>query len=149
MLKIEPTKQTRFILGQQVYDQLVPEDDLLYKINKYVDFSFVNDECKDLYCEDNGRPAKEPEKMFRAEVVQWLRVYSDREMHDAARYDVRVKWFLGIDICDIGFDHSLLSKFRSRLGVERHEMIFNKILEQIAEKGFIPKMIFHSQMQRM
>jgi len=139
MLKIEPTKQTRFILGNQVYEKLVSEDDLLHKINRHVDFSFVNDECRDLYCEDNGRPAKEPEMMVRAEIVQWLRVYSDREMRDAARYDVRVKWFLGIDICDAGFDFSLVSKFRSRLGVERHEMLFNKILEQIADKGFIPK----------
>ena len=139
MLKIEPTKQTRFILGQQVYEQLVPEDDFLYKLNQYADFSFVNEECKDLYCDDNGRPAKEPEKMFRAEVVQWLRAYSDREMQRAARYDILVKWFLGINIEDTGFNYSLLSKFRSRLGSERHEMIFNRILKQIAEKGFIPK----------
>ena len=139
MLKIEPTKQTRFILGQQVYEQLVPEDDFLYKLNQYADFSFVNEECKDLYCDDNGRPAKEPEIMFRAEIVQYSRKYSDRAMERAARYDIMIKWFLGLDIWDICFDHSTLCTFRKRLGEGRHEKIFNKILEQIADKGFIPE----------
>ena len=36
-------------------EDLVPEDSLYRKINKYIDFSFIYDEVKDLYCEDNGR----------------------------------------------------------------------------------------------
>ena len=138
MLRIEKTKQTKFVFGPAAYEKLIDKDNILYKLNQYVDFSFVNEECKDLYCEDNGRPANEPEKMFRAETVQFFRNYSDRDMETAARYDILVKWFLGIDIDDTGFDYSTVSKFRARLGSERHEKIFNGLLGQIKCKGFIP-----------
>ena len=35
-------------------EELVPEDHLLRKIDRAVDFSFIHDLCKDLYCLDNG-----------------------------------------------------------------------------------------------
>ena len=38
-------------------EELVPEDHLLRKMEKAVDFSFIHDLCKELYCPDNGRPA--------------------------------------------------------------------------------------------
>ncbi len=45
-------------------EELVPEDHLLRRINKAMDFSFIHDMCKDLYCPDNGRPAIEPELRY-------------------------------------------------------------------------------------
>jgi len=41
-------------------DELVPKDHLLRKIKKHIDFTFINDMCRDFYCEDNGRTAKNP-----------------------------------------------------------------------------------------
>ena len=38
-------------------EELVPKDHLLRKVEQAVDFSFIHDMCKDLYCPDNGRPA--------------------------------------------------------------------------------------------
>jgi len=35
-------------------EELVPEDSLFRKIDKYIDFSFIYDEVKDLYCATNG-----------------------------------------------------------------------------------------------
>jgi transposase len=43
-----------------IIDSLVPEDHLLRKIKKYIDFSFINDICREYYCLDNGRPAVNP-----------------------------------------------------------------------------------------
>ena len=43
----------------------VPADHLLRKIDKYIDFSFINDMCRPYYCLDNGRPAIEPGIMFK------------------------------------------------------------------------------------
>ena len=39
---------------------LVPEDSLYRKIDESIDFSFIYEEVKDLYCEDNGRPSIDP-----------------------------------------------------------------------------------------
>ena len=41
-------------------EALVPSDHLLRKIDKHIDFSFINEICRPYYCEDNGRPAIEP-----------------------------------------------------------------------------------------
>ena len=38
-----------------IYDLVVPKDNLLCKINDLIDFSFVYNELKDKYCKDNGR----------------------------------------------------------------------------------------------
>ena len=45
-------------------EDLVPEDHILRKIDKYIDFSFINDLCRPYYCENNGRPAIEPEIVY-------------------------------------------------------------------------------------
>ena len=53
-------------------EELVAEDHLLRKIDRAVDFSFIHDLCKDLYCPDNGRPAIEPELLFRMLFIGYL-----------------------------------------------------------------------------
>ncbi|MBX4152370.1 IS5/IS1182 family transposase, partial [Paenibacillus lautus] len=47
---------------QQAYEfvsieELVPQDHLLRKVDKYIDFSFIDEKVRPLYCADNGRPA--------------------------------------------------------------------------------------------
>ena len=37
-------------------EEMVPKDSLFRKIDKYIDFTFIYDEVKDLYCESNGSP---------------------------------------------------------------------------------------------
>jgi len=49
----------------ELYDLIVPEDNVLRKINNLVDFSFVFDELKDKYCKDNGGNAIDPIRMFK------------------------------------------------------------------------------------
>lgn len=109
-----------FVYGPNIYDKLIPGDYLLYKINQQVDFSFVHEACKDLYSQSQGRPVKNlPEIMSRSAIVQYLNDYSDRDMEEAARYNLIVKWFIGIPVEDSSYDHSALGDFRDRLGEER------------------------------
>ncbi len=42
-----------------VIEELVPKDHLPRKIDKAIDFSFINKICKPYYCENNGCPAIE------------------------------------------------------------------------------------------
>lgn len=101
------------------------------------DFSFIYGEVKGLYCEDNGRPPYDPIRLYKATLVQRLKGLSDPEMEYVARYDIRIKHFIGIPIQDFGFDFSTLSRFRTRLGEERFEKIFQTILAQIVKLGII------------
>ncbi len=128
--------QSSFVFGPELYEKLIPKDHILYKINQQVDFSFVNEACSDLYSPDQGRPVKNlPEMMFRSSIVQYLNNYSDRDMEQAARYNIITKWFIGIPIEDSSYDHSALGDFRDRLGEERWKKLFFQILKQIEDAG--------------
>lgn len=137
VLKTKTEYQSTFISSNSVYQKLIPDDDYFSKIDKEFDFDFIYDEVKGFYCENNGRPAKDPVQMFKACLVQRLKGLTDPEMENAARYDIRIKHFLGISIDDYGFDYSTIWVFRERLGSKTFELIFNKLLSQIVEKGII------------
>ncbi len=129
--------QAAFVFGPDLYEKLIPKDHILYKINQQVDFSFVNEACKDLYSQDLGRQVKNmPEMMFRSAIVQYLNNYSDRDMEQAARYHLVIKWFIGIPVEDSSYDHSALGDFRDRLGEKRWKKLFFMILKQIEDAGF-------------
>lgn len=137
MFPLQNHHQATFVYGPEIYEKLVPENHILSKINKQVDFSFVNEACKDLYSQDQGRPVKNlPEIMFRSAIVQYMNNYSDRDMEEAARYNLIVKWFIGIPVEDSSYDHSALGDFRDRLGEKRWKKLFFMILKQIENAGF-------------
>ena len=63
MLKRRREKQQQMEIV--IMEQMVPEDHFLRKVDRAVDFSFIYDLCAPLYCADNGRPAIDPEILFR------------------------------------------------------------------------------------
>lgn len=63
-------KQTQYEMV--MLEELVPQNHLLRKIDKAIDFSFINKICKPYYCENNGRPAIEPEVLFRMLFIGYL-----------------------------------------------------------------------------
>lgn len=132
------TKRREFSeFSRQVYEKLVPEDHFFYKVNKLVNFSFVNDMCKGFYSKDMGRPAYPPEQIFRGAIAQFYFDLSDRKVEQEITYNIVAKWFIGLEIDDKSFDHTTISKFRSLLGRKMFDKIFYKILELIKEKGCI------------
>lgn len=60
-------QQQRLILSpyMEIYNMVVPKDNLLRQIKELVDFGFVYDELIDKYCLDNGRNAVPPIRMFQ------------------------------------------------------------------------------------
>lgn len=55
-----------------ILEQMVPENHLLRKIDRSIDFSFINKLCAPLYSENVGRPAVDPEILFRMLFVGYL-----------------------------------------------------------------------------
>jgi IS5 family transposase len=129
--------QAKLLSSNDIYDKLIIGNDIFEKINEQFDFNFIYDEVEELYCSNNGRPAYDPVILYKATLVQRLKKLSDPEMEYTARYDIRIKHFLGIPIEDYSFDYSTLSVFRTRLGPELFENIFNKILQQIVNLEII------------
>ncbi len=140
VFKMNPL-QERFTTSEEIYRDLIPPNHLLYQISEKVDFSFVNEECKELYCQDNGHPVvHQPVQLFRAAIVQYLYDLSDRETEENVNYNLVYRWFVGYQLKgdnDSVFNYSALSKFRKRLGHEKFYVIFNRILDQIRAAGLI------------
>ena len=50
-------------------DSLVPEDHLLRKIDAELDFDFIYEVTKELYCADNGRNSIDPVLFFKMQLI--------------------------------------------------------------------------------
>ncbi len=70
MITINKEVQSEIVMTTM--EELVPETSLYRKIVKYIDFTFIYDEVKDLYCENNGRPSIDPVVLFKLVFIQTL-----------------------------------------------------------------------------
>ena len=120
-----------------IYEELIPEDHLLRKLAAAVDFSFVSELVGDCYCPDNGRPSWDPLVLFKVVFLQFLYDLSDREVEDQINLHLACKWFAGLQPEETAPDHSTISRFRSRLGAEKFQEIFNEIIQRAREAGLI------------
>jgi IS5 family transposase len=128
--------QTSFY-GNHIYDRVIPEDHFLRLLDKAVDFSFVDELCRDVYNPDFGRPAYGPEMMFKIIFLQFLYNVSDRRIEEEVNFNLVLKWFTRLAIDESPPDASSLTRFRDRLGEERFARIFNQIVEIARGKGLI------------
>jgi IS5 family transposase len=121
-----------------LYDIVVPKDNLLRKINEHIDFSFVNEMLRSRYCETFGRPAKEPEMMFKIMFLKRMYDLSDEVLVDNLRYNMSFKYFIGLSPEEETIDPSLLTKFRKmRITEDIMEEMLSETMRQAIEKGLI------------
>lgn len=115
-------------------EELVPEDSLLRKVNKYIDFSFINKEVKHLYSNDNGRPSVEPVVLFKIVFIQYL--YGIKSMRETCRKintDAEYRWFLNIPFGHKTPHFSTFSKNYERRFKDNE--IFEKIMINIVKQA--------------
>jgi transposase len=111
-------------------DSLVPDKHLLRKVDQTVDFSFIWDRVKHLYCEDNGRPALDPVVLFKLLLLGYLYgVGSERQLMRELEVNVAYRWFLGLKLRDKVPDASTLSQNRRRRFAE--STIYREIFDEI------------------
>jgi len=84
--------------GNHIYDRVIPETHFLKLLDKVADFPFVNELCRDAYTPDFGRPAYEPEMMFKILFLQFLYDISDRRVEEEVNFNLVLKWFVGLTI---------------------------------------------------
>ena len=119
-------------------ESLVPSEHLLRKIDRVVDFSFIHDRVKHLYCENNVRPALEPVVLFKLLLLGYLYgVRSERQLMREVEVNVAYRWFLGLRLRDKVPDASTLSQNRRRRFAEStiYQEIFDEIVLLAMNKG--------------
>jgi len=102
-----------------------------------VDFDFVAELVSNAYCTDNGRPSWDPVLLFKVVFLQFLYDLSDRQVEEQINLHLACKWFVGLQPEDSAPDHSVLCRFRSRLGPEKFQQIFNEIVQQARQAGLV------------
>src|SRR6266702_4361373 len=86
----------------------------------------------------HGQPALAPWRLALVTVLQFLEGLTDRQAADAVRDRLAWKYALSLDLCDPGFDHSVLSEFRSRLVEGNAEQrLLDLLLQQCRERGWV------------
>ena len=122
-----------------LYDIVVPQDNMLRRINDLIDFSFIFEELKDKYCHDNGRNAIDPIRMFKYLFLKTIHDVSDVDIVERSKYDMSFKYFLNMAPEEAVIDSSSLTKFRKlRLkDLNLLDMLVNKTVEIAIEKEII------------
>lgn len=71
-------------------------------------------------------------------VLQFVEGWSDRRAADAVRGRIDWKYALGLALTDAGFDHTVLSEFRTRLvNGSAEQGLLDTLLERVQEAGLL------------
>ena len=136
-------KERKYIASGWEYlsiDELVPEDHLLRKIDKYIDFSFIYEKAKNYYCKDNGRPSIDPVMLFKMMFVGYLYgIRSDRQLEQEIQVNVAYRWFLGLGFKDKVPDHSTISANRCKRFADT--TVFQDVFDEIVNQAIRHRMV--------
>jgi transposase len=87
-----------------------------------------------------GQPAEAPARLALATLLQFAEGLSDRQAADAVRGRIDWKYALALELTDPGFDHTVLSEFRSRLVEGKAELLlFDAVRARCRELGLLKK----------
>ena len=138
MLKRQSEQQSKIELVS--IGELVPRDHLLRKIDKAIDFRFIYDKVKDLYCPDNGRPAIDPVVLFKMLFIGYLfGIRSEQRLVKEVEVNVAYRWFLGFTLTDKVPHASTFSQNRRRRFNESgvYQDIFDEIVFQAIRRKMV------------
>lgn len=134
-------RQESMVLSQytELYELIIPKDNLLRRIMDLVDFSFVFEELREKYCPDNGRNAIDPVRLFKYLLLKSIYDLSDQDVVERSMYDMSFKYFLGMAPEEPVINPSTLTKFRKQRlkDVELLDMLIMKTMEIALEKEVI------------
>ncbi|WP_152547766.1 IS1182 family transposase, partial [Paenibacillus ehimensis] len=120
-------------------EELVPQNHLLRKIHKHIDFSFILEKVKPYYCENNGRPSVDPIMLFKMMFIGYLYgIRSERQLEQEIQLNVAYRWFVGLGLTDRVPDHSTLSLNRKRL---QDSDVVQEIFDHIVFKAIELRMV--------
>jgi transposase len=114
-------------------EKRVPADHPLRPIRKMVDeiLKEMSPQFAKLYS-DVGRPSIAPERLFRSLLLQiFYSVRSERMLIEQLQYNLLFRWFVGMEMDEVVWNHAVYSKNRERLlNEEIAASFFARVLER-------------------
>src|SRR5215210_6383632 len=114
-----------------------PEGNLYLRMRTGLDTIYQDEDFSELF-PTRGQPAETPWRLALITVFQFAEHLSDRAAADAVRGRIDWKYALSLELTDPGFDHTVLSEFRTRLlvgGAERR--LLDVLLRCARERGLL------------
>jgi len=121
-------------------EDLVPKNHILRDIDKALDFSFIHDLVREMYCSDNGRPSVDPVVLFKIVLIQYtFGIRSMRQTMKEIEVNMAYRWFLGYGMTEpiphfTTFGKNYLRRFAD---TDIFEKIFERILSEAVAAGFV------------
>lgn len=122
---------------QEIFDATVPADHYLRRVQAVIDFERLRPALLACYHPTQGRPALEPMLLLKLEFLQFHYNLSDRQVVEQAQYNMAYRWFLDLSLRSPLPHHTLLSKFRERLGAAKHQEFFDDLVAQARAHGLV------------
>ena len=98
---------------------------------------FSDADFADLYPK-RGQPAYAPWRLALVTLMQFREGLSDRQAAEAVRARIDLKYLLGLEFADSGFDHSVLCEFRGRLlTLHAEERLLSRVLDGARSRGLL------------
>ena len=120
-------------------DDLVPQDHLLRKIDRFLDLSDLHAHLAPYYSH-TGRPSIDPELMIRMLIIGYcLGIRSERRLCEEVRLNLAYRWFCRLSIEDPVPNHSTFSKNRHGRFREAEALrfVFEQVLQGCIDAGLV------------
>ena len=114
-----------------------PHGTLVVQLRDALGALYSDEDFADLF-PTRGQPAEAPWRLALVTVLQFVEGLPDRQAADAVRSRLDWKYALSLELTDPGFDHTVLSEFRTRLVVGQAEQrLLDLLLEQAHARGWL------------
>lgn len=120
-------------------EQLVPENHLVRKLDRAIDFSFIYPLVENLYS-PYGRPSIDPVVLFKMTMIQYVfGIRSMRQTIKEIETNVAYRWFLGFGFHTEVPHFSTFGKNYERrfVNTDVFEQIFYRILKEVIDAGLL------------
>lgn len=124
-------------LDVMVYEKLIPADHYLRRLKAAVNFEPCRALVTECYAARMEAPAEDPVCLLKLSLLQFQYDLSDSQVLRHAQVNVAFRFFLDFSLESPLPVPSLLSQFRTRLGVERFTRVFKEILRQARAQGLV------------
>lgn len=112
--------------------QVFPKGNPYLTLRDHLGMLYTDARFAALFSSSRGRPAESPACLALAVVIEYMEDLSDTEVAEQIRARIDLKYFLGLELTDTGFDASVLTEFRERLVAQE---LVGVLLQAVLQKA--------------
>src|SRR5215218_4217628 len=114
-----------------------PDGNVYLRMREARGVIYADEDFADLF-PTRGQPAEAPWRLALVTLFQFAEHLSDRAAADAVRGRIDWKYALSLELTDAGFDHTVLSEFRSRvLGGGAERRLLDLLVDCARDRGLL------------